>query len=375
MKFAHISDTHLGYKQYGLLDRENDFFETFEKIIDNIIEERPDFVIHSGDFFSTEKPSTKTLLEVQKALSKLKDNNIPIYAIAGNHDKKMRKDSIPPQELYKYLGLKILDTFKPFHVLNDVFIGGTQYFSKVYLDSLLTQIEYIEHESSSYNKRILVLHQAVDKYFSLNHELEIGDIPKTFHYYAFGHIHNRIIDDYGEGKIGYPGCPEIFRADEIKNYKENGKGYHLIDFSTNTPEVELINIPLSREIINKTIEYSNMDNEMAELEDEISKYAKKPILKINIIGESINRPDAYTIVDKSINRSCLHYETNYNPIDVNEEEYSDDNNELDPNNILKFKLEKYDEKCQDFAIDLLHKTSHNDIEEAKYFARKFYEEL
>ena len=31
-----MADTHLGYKQYGLNERENDFYKTFEKIIDDI---------------------------------------------------------------------------------------------------------------------------------------------------------------------------------------------------------------------------------------------------------------------------------------------------------------------------------------------------
>ena len=38
MKFAHLADTHLGYRQFGLLEREKDFYEVFDKIIDKIIE-------------------------------------------------------------------------------------------------------------------------------------------------------------------------------------------------------------------------------------------------------------------------------------------------------------------------------------------------
>ena len=38
MRFAHLSDTHLGYRQYGLIDREKDFYDAFERIVDKIIE-------------------------------------------------------------------------------------------------------------------------------------------------------------------------------------------------------------------------------------------------------------------------------------------------------------------------------------------------
>ena len=40
MKFAHLADTHLGYRQFGLYEREKDFYEVFEKIISPIVQTR-----------------------------------------------------------------------------------------------------------------------------------------------------------------------------------------------------------------------------------------------------------------------------------------------------------------------------------------------
>ena len=48
MKFAHLADTHLGYRQFGLIEREKDFYEVFEKVIDKIIEEKVDLNIFNG---------------------------------------------------------------------------------------------------------------------------------------------------------------------------------------------------------------------------------------------------------------------------------------------------------------------------------------
>ena len=86
IKFAHLSDTHLGYRQYGLEKRESDFYNTFTRVIDDIISENVDFVIHSGDLFETNRPPNNAHFTFQKALKKLNDANIPIYTIAGNHD-------------------------------------------------------------------------------------------------------------------------------------------------------------------------------------------------------------------------------------------------------------------------------------------------
>jgi DNA repair exonuclease SbcCD nuclease subunit len=50
MKFAHISDTHLG--QYrSKIDRENDTYDAFSQAIAKSIEAKVDFVILSGDIF------------------------------------------------------------------------------------------------------------------------------------------------------------------------------------------------------------------------------------------------------------------------------------------------------------------------------------
>jgi len=72
MRFAHLADSHLGYRQYGLLERENDFYEVFDKTIDKIIESDVDFVIHSGDLFEIAKPSPEAIFGFQQSFLKIK---------------------------------------------------------------------------------------------------------------------------------------------------------------------------------------------------------------------------------------------------------------------------------------------------------------
>ena len=66
MRFAHLSDSHLGYRQFGILEREQDFYDVFARNIDKIIEMDVDFVIHSGDLFDNNRPSTEALLAFQR---------------------------------------------------------------------------------------------------------------------------------------------------------------------------------------------------------------------------------------------------------------------------------------------------------------------
>ena len=49
MIFSHISDTHLGLQQYGLEEREQDIYDSFNQAIDISIKDKVDFVIFAGD--------------------------------------------------------------------------------------------------------------------------------------------------------------------------------------------------------------------------------------------------------------------------------------------------------------------------------------
>ncbi|HIA26411.1 MAG TPA: metallophosphoesterase, partial [Candidatus Nitrosopelagicus sp.] len=56
MLFSHISDTHLGLQQYGLEEREQDVYDSFNQAINISIKDHVDFVIFAGDIFHTPNP-------------------------------------------------------------------------------------------------------------------------------------------------------------------------------------------------------------------------------------------------------------------------------------------------------------------------------
>ncbi len=222
-----MADTHLGYRQYNLSEREEDFYKIMHKAIDKVIEIGCDVLIHSGDLFEESKPSVRALINVRDAIERLTDAGIRVVAIAGNHDIVLRKDAIPPHALYKKM--IFLTVKKPFYIYKNVFFAGLPYHSKTYSNILLKHLHKLSLKANNYNKRVLILHQAVSKYFDLNYEIEYGDLPKNFHYYAMGHIHTRIIDKYGLGYLAYPGSLEIWKTSEIDDYKKYGKGFFIFD--------------------------------------------------------------------------------------------------------------------------------------------------
>lgn len=378
MQFVHMADTHLGYRQYGLSERENDFLNVFNNAINEIINERPDFIIHSGDLFEYSRPPTKALLTAQAGISHLKNEKIPIYAIAGNHDIVMKKNSIPPQILYKDFGLKIISPKNPYFIEKDVFIGGAPYSSSYTSKHLVERLQTIEKISSDYKKTILVLHQGIDRYMPYEYEIKIGEVPQTFNYCAFGHIHERIVDDFGEGKLAYPGSTEIWRSNEVEGYKKNGKGFYLVDISGDLPEIEKIDIKLPREFLKETIQYIQLQEEIIRINNFIMKLKEKPLLNITVTGGNFSRSEVYEIINQAFSNNCLSVRSKYLP-DIIDENMNINNMEKDTFNIkriIKEHLKDFNnEKVSNLAIELYKEMSEGNFDKAEDMTKKFYEEL
>lgn len=381
MQFVHMSDTHLGYRQYGLLERENDFFEVFEEAIDEIIRERPDFVIHSGDLFEYSRPPTKALLTAQNAILKLKEEKIPIYGVAGNHDVVMKRNALPPQVLYRDFGLKLISPRKPFYVeensSENLFIGGTPYASRYNSRYLKKRINEIEKASNDYKKRVLILHQAVDRYMPYEYELKIGDVPQSFNYCAFGHIHERIVDDFGEGKLAYSGSTEIWRSNEIEGYKKNGKGFYLVDIGGDIPEIEKIDLELPREFIKENIHFHELQEKITFIKTYIQNLKTKPLLQLTVEGGNLSRSELYETINESFAATCLSVRPTYRPDTLSEDEHAHMGEDaLDVNRMLEEYLKDFDnEKVSELARGLLKEMAEGNITKASKMAGEFYEVL
>ncbi len=87
MKFLHIADVHLGCTRYNLPTSPRDFFEAWNDVLQRYaIEERVDFVIMCGDFFHKRAVPPETMNYAVEGLTMMRDAQIPVIAIEGNHD-------------------------------------------------------------------------------------------------------------------------------------------------------------------------------------------------------------------------------------------------------------------------------------------------
>ena len=378
MRFAHLSDSHLGTRQFGLMDRETDFYDVFAKNIDKIIEKDVDFVIHSGDLFDNNRPSTEALLAFQKALLRLNEEKIPIYAIAGNHDSILRKGAMPPLVLFKDLGLKVLSQDNPVYTEGPVLICGIPYVASSQALALKDFYAQLSKLADKYLKSILVSHQGIDKWMHEDtHEIELSEMPKNFDYYAMGHIHNYIEEDFGKGKLVYPGSMEIWRTSENNdNYREYGKGFVVVDLSYDTPEIERVKIDLPREFYNEIIDYNKFEERLPIIKKEIESLENKPMLDLTVVGGDFESSEVYEIIKETLGDSVLNLRPSFKPDKVlTEEESINPDNILDPRTLLHMKVnDKYGKDAGNLSINLLDNLSIGRVDDAKIISDRYYSE-
>ncbi|MFQ5975496.1 MAG: exonuclease SbcCD subunit D [Candidatus Hydrothermarchaeales archaeon] len=362
MRFAHMADTHLGYRQYNLDEREEDFYSAFHEAIDKIIKERVDFVIHAGDLFDEPRPPVRAMIEVRNALDRLDEKEIPVFAIGGNHDILMRRGALPPQRLYK--NIEFLTPERPWHIHDDVFIAGLPYHSKIHASMLKERLNSISNEAKKYKKRILVLHQGIDRYFPLNYELKFEDIPKGFDYIAMGHVHKRIVDNLLDGKLVYPGSTEVWRIDELEDLRVNGKGFNIVDigdFSLEKIDLENIRPFIKKEIIAENLGIDELKSAL-DLE-------KNPVLHLTVLSDMHDYPGIYQNLVRELKDALYLDIKRRGPIEV-EETFSE--KKIGIGELINAIMKDYTSKEIDFAYALFKRLSVGELEGAKEIAEEFF---
>jgi len=257
--FIHLADTHLGYEQYGVRERFNDFSRAFWDIMDEAAKREVDFVVIAGDLFNKRAIDALTLIHAIEGLKKLKERGIPVVAIEGNHDRSYYREGVSwlqflcHQEYLMLLapamreGTPVLshwnkETMLGSHV--DLLNGRLRVYGLPWQGAATTRtMEGIaqaleaartEEEAAGIEYRVLMMHTGVDSVVpriqGLPTMAQFQPLRHWVDYLALGHVHKPYEFD---GWMYNPGSTETWGAEESAC---EDRGYYFVEIDTSDPE-------------------------------------------------------------------------------------------------------------------------------------------
>lgn len=240
MKFAHISDLHLGKRvhQFSMIEEQK---YILEKIIEIAKEEQIDGILIAGDVYDKIYPSAEAVALFDSFLVKLAKEEIQVFVISGNHDSPERiaflgqltrkagvylspvyQGKIEPvtkEDEFGKVHIYLLPFIKPVHV---------RHFFPEEIVTNYTEAMQIVVNHMNLNKEernILVAHQFVTGAMrSDSEEISVGGLDnidarcfEDFDYVALGHIHRP--QNMTSEKIRYSGTPLKYSFSESQDKK------------------------------------------------------------------------------------------------------------------------------------------------------------
>ncbi|MEK6913552.1 MAG: DNA repair exonuclease, partial [Nanoarchaeota archaeon] len=281
VRFAHISDVHLGgWKQQQLQDLN---FRSFKKAIDVCIEKKVDFILISGDLFDSAYPPIEILKETFAEFKRLKDAKLTCFIIAGSHDYSISgKTFLDVLEKAGFCkNVMNIEESEERIILNPTIFGGVAIYGYPGKKSGLEipDLRKIKLNDSPGLFKIFMLHTTIDKAKgTLPIDAIETDLLPPADYYALGHLHI----DFQYQNFVYPGpiFPNNFQ--ELEDL-QNGS-FYIVD--TNK-QVSLEKIELKiKETILIEIELKNALNATEQIVSEIEKRdVEDKIILLRLKGE------------------------------------------------------------------------------------------
>jgi hypothetical protein len=290
MKFAHISDCHLGGWRDPLLREMS--MQSFERALDICIDEKVDFILICGDLFDTSRPATEVMYQAVSKLKEIKDAEIRIYVIEGSHDFSPTGKTM----------LKVLEKTDLFmRVAKGEFTEEEKLRLKFIIDEktntkitgLIGRMGSLEKELYQNLDRKSLLEEKGFKIFMFHTGLEelkpkmfkhaegmpVSLLPKGFDYYAGGHFHKHSETDWEDsGKIVFPGpiFPTDFKELESLEYG----GFYIVTSDGEELKVERKKLHLCDVL---KLEFDAEGKTPEDVENEIRKQIETSDMKNKIV--------------------------------------------------------------------------------------------
>ena len=242
----HAADAHLGYAQYGLRERQQDFYRAFLKMAQDAVARQVQVVLLAGDLFHRRTVDANTLYQAVSVLEMLQDAGIQVIAVEGNHERPHFREPLSWLDFLAQMGLLILLT-PEYHggelvllpwdphecrgayidLSNKLRIIGCRYVgaaTPAVVADLATAIPQLPEADSRHT--ILMLHAGMegvlDAYSGTLRESDLLPLQNWVEYVALGHIHKPY------ERLGWIFNPGSLEANSATESQWTDRGYHII---------------------------------------------------------------------------------------------------------------------------------------------------
>ena len=374
VRIAHFADTHLGYKQYNLDEREQDIYRCLDEIADKILEEHVDLVVHCGDLFDSPRPTPQTYRAFKRFLGKL-DGKVKFFAVLGDHDRPKSR-GIAPQIIFedqiRVLGVNACAEHQVVSVDGkDVLVAGLSNLSRSYRSVLLEELNKLSELKTKGLCSVLLLHEGLDKFLPYvgAFELHMNEVPKNFGYVAMGHLHSRIRASFGEGELAYPGSSEIISKSEIAGWEKQGKGFYIADLESDGATVREVNLECVRPQLEVKLNYACFDEELAALVKKIKLCRELPLVHVRVEGKDVDRQAVHQTLAGALAGFTLGFRQEVvEEADLRLPELK--TGSFNVNRVIQDYFKDEDEAG--LALELWRHLRNNDVDEAKKVAAEYF---
>ncbi len=255
MRFAHISDLHLGLRLYEMRMTEEQRY-ILDEIVKMLKKEKPDALLISGDIYDRPIPPEEAVEILSDFLGKVRALGITIFMISGNHDSPERISfgekilglgdvhvagkydgkikKVVKEDEYGRVNFFLLPYIKPSYV--NVFLDedkkivssgdadsnddtGANAYQRAVAEAIATD------PPDTVERNVILAHQFVmGATRSESEEVIVGlvdsigaEVFEGFDYVALGHLHKP--QHIGEKQVRYCGTPLKYSFSEEKNKK------------------------------------------------------------------------------------------------------------------------------------------------------------
>ena len=326
MKFAHLSDVHLGFQKHESLQKIEQ--QVFEKILDECINRKVNFILIPGDLFHVNIPEMRIQKFAFAKFRQVHDAGIPIYVVYGSHD-------------FSPVSNSVIDLLAEIGYIRKVTNATSHEEGKISLKCLIDEktgakitglsglkvgkdrewYEKLDRSSleAEQGLKIFLFHGGISDMKTDSgidgDQMPLSLLPKGFSYYAGGHMHkfnHQSFDEYSN--VVYPGTPFAgYHADLEDNANGQKRGFVLVEFDDEIKSVDFIEIENTEyeviEVDANNRKAESVNQELAEKTGDIDVQNKIVIIKIqgelmagktadvdvSIVRDNLNNKDALVV--------------------------------------------------------------------------------